>query len=158
MCLIGDRVPGCVQMPSPHVLRQHLKGLSIVPHVGPVLVPAQRHAHVEGVLAVVVVVLDLAVDAVAHLPVQLLGHGVALAHEQVDKPGILRVAGLGQRVGEGGRVAQAARAWRDGEGGDVAVPGQVVWIWVGVRGVGVHLGREGRRFELAEDWEAGGAC
>ena len=46
---------------------------------------------------------------------------------------------------------EAARARRDGEGGDVAVPGQVVGVRVGVGGVGCDGGREGGGFEFAED-------
>lgn len=48
-------------------------------------------------------------------------------------------------------MTEAAGGRGHGEGGNVAVPGEVIGIRVGVRGVGVDLGWEGRRLKLAED-------
>lgn len=107
----------------------------LLPVLAYVLVPDVSAAwlpHIQRVLAIVVVVLHHAVHAVSHLSIQLLCYLVARAHEEVDEPRLVRIRGFLERIGETRRVAEATRRGCDGERGDVAVPGEVVRVGVGV--------------------------
>ena len=123
--------------------------LSLLPDMPLGLVAIQRFAHIEGILAaalvlagrvVAVVVDDAAKDAVAHVAVHGDGEVVAGADVEVDEPGVGLVAGALELLGQEACVAEAPVLRRDGQDGDVAVPGQ------GVRRGG-EVGRRG--LELA---------
>lgn len=116
-----------------------------------VLVPTQRLPHIQRILAIVVIVQHAPIDRIPHFRVQLLGDLVAGAHKQVHEPGLGGIGLLLQDLGEPRGVAEAPRGRRNGERRDVAVPGEVVGVWVGVWVVGGDGGWEGRGLEFAED-------
>lgn len=82
------------------------------------------------------------------------GEGKHERERTYNKPGIRVVARTLQHLRQPARVPLAARVRRDGERGDVRVPGQVVRVGVGAGVVGQRrrAGVGGRGLELAEDW------
>jgi hypothetical protein len=135
----------------PHILSRNIPLLTPLPHRPPLLIPTQRLPHIQRILAIIIIILHPAIHSISHLPIQLLCNFITRAHKQVDEPRIRRVAGALQGGGERGRVAESTGAGRDGEGGDVAVPGEVVWVFDA--GGGGRIGRDwgvvGGGFEFA---------
>lgn len=75
-----------------------------------------------------------------HALIHAHGDLVPRAHVQVDEPGVVDVGRAFQRLGQAAGEAESAPGGRDGQDGDVAVPGGVV-------GGAAHRG--GLFFELA---------
>jgi hypothetical protein len=127
--------------PLPDLLRAHFMFLSVRPYTLPLFVSTTALPHVQRILPVVVVILYDAINTISHLPIQLLCDLIGAPHEEVYEPRICRIARSFQGGGERSSMAETTGGGRDGEGGDVAVPGEVVWIFVACGGW--LVGRDG---------------
>jgi len=116
---------------SPDLFRFHLVILSILPQRLFFDISLERLPHVKRILSVAVIRHDSSVHTVAHSLIQFYRGFVALAYEKVHEPAVFFLADGFQGGGESRCMTQSARTGRDGQTGDVCVPGEVVGIIFG---------------------------
>jgi hypothetical protein len=123
----------------------------ILPHMRSLNVPTQDLPHVKSIALVIVIADHPSIYRVPHLPIQLLCNYIFTSDKQINEPGIVRITLLFECLREECGVAEPTRRRRDGEGGDVTVPWEIVWVRVCFWVVGLDWRRVGRCFELSED-------
>lgn len=115
---------------SPHLIRINVNILSSLSHSISIFIPTQWLPHIKSILIILIIRHHPPIYRISHLFIQLLRHHVLGPNKQIDEPSIVGITLLFQCCGEERRVAQSSRRGRDCEGGDVAVPGEIVWVWI----------------------------
>lgn len=93
-------------------------------------IPSQRFPHIKRILIILVIRHHPPVNRISHLSIQLLRNHVLSSDKQIYKPRIMGITLLFQCRREECRVTESSRRGRDGEGGYVTVPGEVIGVWI----------------------------
>lgn len=117
-----------------NVVGIHLVLLAIGSNMLSCGIPLHGLAHVVGIFTigsglanvVGIVALDHAEDAVAQLLVEVDGSRVALSDEEVHEERVANIGGVLQLLDQDLADTEASILGRDGESGDVSVPGEKV--------------------------------